>query len=324
LIAARALAAALFLAACSRDQTPTAPSAGPDFASGQTVLTVTRLADNGAGSFRAALAAVAAGGKITFADNLCAVAGSCSILTESELVITRDVTINGPTPYSLSLDGQASHRVLRISSGTVTIKNLTITGGNGLAGGDFFDGEGGGIFNVGTLTFTNSTVIGNSASDRGGAIFNYTAGVLTLRNSTVSGNRANRAGGIANYGGTVILTDSWVSQNHALGIAGGIDNDGNNNDNTMTLTNSTVSDNDAHGFGGGINNNRGTMTVANSSVSGNTVTADDGGNAQGGGIANFATLTLGKSRVCQNTPDDLYNGGTLTKDNKSTVCVLRP
>ena len=42
--------------------------------------------------------------------------------------------------------------------------------------------------NCGTLTLTNSTVSGNSATVFGGGIFND--GTLTLTNSTVSGNNA--------------------------------------------------------------------------------------------------------------------------------------
>ena len=51
-------------------------------------------------------------------------------------------------------------------------------------------GNGGGIYNGGTLTLTNSTVSGNTAwATRGGGIYN--SGTLTLTNSTVSGNTAH-------------------------------------------------------------------------------------------------------------------------------------
>ena len=48
-------------------------------------------------------------------------------------------------------------------------------------------GRGGGIYNAGTLTVTNSTLSGNSpANSAGGGIYN--AGTLTVSNSTFSSN----------------------------------------------------------------------------------------------------------------------------------------
>ena len=48
--------------------------------------------------------------------------------------------------------------------------------------------NGGGLFNLGTLTLTGCTVSGNSAGDEGGGLFND--GMLTLTDCTVSGNSA--------------------------------------------------------------------------------------------------------------------------------------
>ncbi len=65
-----------------------------------------------------------------------------------------------------------------------TFDDITITGGN-------VSGDGGGIFNDGTLTVTNSTFSGNSAVDGGGGIYN-SGGTLTVTDSTFSGNSARR------------------------------------------------------------------------------------------------------------------------------------
>ena len=77
----------------------------------------------------------------------------------------------------------------------------------------------------------------------------------------------------------------------------------------MELVNSSLSDNQAVrlfgqlGLGGGIFN-AGTLTVVNSAVSGNTATD------QGGGIFNLGTLILNNSRINTNTANvggGIYN-----------------
>jgi transcriptional regulator with XRE-family HTH domain/energy-coupling factor transporter ATP-binding protein EcfA2 len=67
------------------------------------------------------------------------------------------------------------------------LSNSTISGNT-----TKFPGDGGGIYNSGSLTLSNSTVSGNT-SYGGGGIFND--GHLTLTNSTVSGNSSNDRGG---------------------------------------------------------------------------------------------------------------------------------
>jgi hypothetical protein len=113
--------------------------------------------------------------------------------------------------------------------------------GNEVGGRDSF---GAGIYNLGAMTITNSTVSGNTVRYVGGGISN--GGTMTITNSTVSGNSAGYGGGISN-GGTMTITNSTVSGNSA-GYGGGISNSG-----TLTLTNTLV-DNDCAGItasGGG-------------------------------------------------------------------------
>ncbi|MEX0726234.1 MAG: right-handed parallel beta-helix repeat-containing protein, partial [Planctomycetaceae bacterium] len=75
---------------------------------------------------------------------------------------------------------------------------------------------GGGIFNwYGTLTVTNSTIIGNSTTNTGntgGGLSNY--GTTTITNSTISGNAATNGGGIYNSG-TVTVANTIISGNSA-------------------------------------------------------------------------------------------------------------
>ncbi|VAW42509.1 hypothetical protein MNBD_CHLOROFLEXI01-1452 [hydrothermal vent metagenome] len=77
------------------------------------------------------------------------------------------------------------------------MQNITIFDGN-------TPSNGGGIYNSGILTVTNSTLSSNSANN-GGGIYNN-SGTTTVTNSTFSGNSANNdGGGILNGSNTAPL-----------------------------------------------------------------------------------------------------------------------
>jgi hypothetical protein len=176
---------------------------------------VTNLNDSGPGTLRTLIAGSAANDTI-----LCAIPGTIA-LTSGELAITHNLAITGPgaTNLTVSAPGAYSGRVFHILGGTVSISGLTISGG-GVAGADGTsasrgggNGEGGGIFNSGTLTLTNCTVtqnfaqggngfadnsdnaIGNGGGGYGGGIYNDNSGSLTLVNCLVANNVARGGGG---------------------------------------------------------------------------------------------------------------------------------
>ena len=102
--------------------------------------------------------------------------------------------------------------MFEIASGAnVTLKDLTITGGNGVAnnpsGTASDDGLGGGVLNLGTLTVENSTLSGNSAQ-AGGGIANLSGGTFAVSDSTFSGNSAQAGGVIFNVDDTVTVNNS--------------------------------------------------------------------------------------------------------------------
>ncbi|MEE9202242.1 MAG: hypothetical protein V3U31_03480, partial [Dehalococcoidia bacterium] len=130
-----------------------------------------------------------------------------------DLNITDDLIIEGAGADTTIVDGGGLDRVFQVGVDVnVAISGVTVQNGAG--------GDGGGIWNLGTLTLTNSTVSDNSAVTQGGGIYNQ--GTLTLTNVTVSGNRtAKDGGGISSHGGTLTLTNSTVSDNSALNDGGG-------------------------------------------------------------------------------------------------------
>ena len=243
--------------------------------------TVTSTADTGPGTLRTALASAADGDTI----DATGVSGTI-LLTTGELLVSKSVTILGPGPGTLAVDGNAASRVFHISpSREVTLTGLTITHGNVYV---FPDNHGGGILNDhATLTVRNCTLSDNVAS-LGAGIFNRGlaadggSATLTVVASTFSGNVAGDSGGgiynLGYYGGTATLTvvDSTFSGNAAGDRGGGIYNNGEAAA-PLTVVDSRFSGNSAS-YGGGIFNNGydggdATLTVVASTFSGNSASA---------------------------------------------------
>src|SRR5207302_5554500 len=108
------------------------------------------------------------GNTIVFATN---VTGAIK-LTTGELLVNQSVSIIGPGPGVLAVDGNASSRVFHITNAAiVSISGLTITNGavsgvNGIGGGGLWNDHS-------TLTLSNCTVTFNSGGNGpGGAIYN--------------------------------------------------------------------------------------------------------------------------------------------------------
>src|SRR6185369_8844707 len=76
-------------------------------------ITVTSAADNGPGTLRAALTNVANGDTINFS-----ITGTIT-LTNGELLVTNNVTILGPGPTNLAVNGNANRRVFHVQNGAI-------------------------------------------------------------------------------------------------------------------------------------------------------------------------------------------------------------
>jgi predicted outer membrane repeat protein len=220
---------------------------------------------------------------ITFATALTSGGAAEITLLLGELTVSQSVTITGPGASLLRLDADGEGRLFRIDDGAsdalinVTLSGLALTGGH-VAG----SGDGGAIFNRENVSIHRSVISGNSAVG-GGAIYSRD-GSLTITQSTVSGNSATLyGGGILNLGGNLSVTDSTLSGNSAK-EGGGVVSDTNLTNRTTAIAGSTISGNTASVRGGGLLNLEGLTTIRHSTITNNTAPA--GG---GSGVASYGT-----------------------------------
>ncbi|HFE65717.1 MAG TPA: hypothetical protein ENJ93_00520 [Chloroflexi bacterium] len=245
-----------------------------------TVITVTTLADSGTGSLRDAILNASAGGTIEFAPDL---SGQTIVLSQ-ELTITKDLTIHGNVPITIS--GGHAARVFQVTAGNVTFDNLVIAHG-----------------------FVNS-------SGGGGILLSDASVVVTVTNSIVMSNTAYSGGGIYSRGATTIISGSKLIGNTGSNSAGAFANDFSG---AGVIYNSVISENVTFGYSESVYNYRGPLTVTASIFYGSS---GDGLNRAGllnefGEVAINTTLFLNHS----GSGIDNYNGD-LTVDNSAFISNL--
>jgi predicted outer membrane repeat protein len=213
--------------------------------------------------------------------------------------------------------------------GTMTVSGCTIsgnsalyTGNGGLGGGIYNQGgtiavigcplnansayDGGGIYNSlsgaggqpsGSMTVSDSTLAGNTASFQGGAIYSLapiTLTPVTMTGCTLTGNSATFGGGI--YGGWITANGCTLSGNSAF-AGGGIDHQFGGE---ITLSGCTLTGNSAYlnagypnasGIGGGIYS-ASAMLISGCTLSGNSADVAGGGIFNDYGPYAPGTLTL--------------------------------
>jgi hypothetical protein len=266
-------------------------------------ITVINNDDSGPGSLRQAIADAAPGDTINFA-----VTGTIT-LTSAELVINKDLTIQGPGAQVLTISGNNAVRVFHLENSSsrinVTLSDLKIA--NGLA--DY----GGGIysFNTGMINITRCNVSRNTANNsnpnsKGGGIYNSSFGVLTITDCTITLNTTRSGadaagGGIFNASNRLDITNSTITFNTAIGGS-------------------------ANSGGGGIFNRNGDLNVTNSTIAGNITNTGNNSFAFGGGIEGFTSkMRITNSTICNNTAGgtaDQGDGGGIFSDNFSELIVI--
>ena len=199
------------------------------------VLKVRNLNDDGKGSLRQVIRSAANKDQIQFQ-----VSGHIQLLT-GELLVDKDLTIEGPSSGDLVIDAGGNSRIFNLCprGAEVTLRRLKLLNGKDVEGG-------GAVISAGDLTIEDCE-ISNCASGEytefgisggsGGAVLNV-GGKLKINRSTIRGNLSYAGGGVAIVDGTLRICDSRVDGNVG-GVAGGIEVQ----NSVLTLLSTSVSSN---------------------------------------------------------------------------------
>ena len=285
--------------------------------------------------------ALAIGGNLSF--NCGPNPVTITFTSHTQAVITQtNTTIDGGGLITFS--GDKATRVFSVTNGiSVTLQNLTVANGGVTNNDNPFNinhpSYGGGLYNNGVMTITNSIFLNNNITTsnyndaqrgnvNGGGVYNALGATLNVINSSFSLNTANGmdsfngnlggsgfGGGIANDG-TLIIANSTFLNNSAVGGSG--------------ITNISTNVNSGSGLGGAIYNN-GLMSVTSSTFKKNNANtgvsaASYGAGAAGGAIADSgssADLTISSSLFDSNTAGSsssisspfLATGGAISSSN---------
>ncbi len=231
------------------------------------LITVTTNLDGGPGSLRQAALDLGTNGSpcaIAFAPNL----SGATITLTNEIALGSGVILDASNlPGGLTLDGgPGANRIFTILGGTTNVlRHLTLTGGNG--GSGIENGNGGAIFNGGSLTLTACTVSSNSAASGGGGIFcQFVGSELIMNNCTVSGNTAAFGGALLLRNSTAAsLVHCTVSGNTGTGGSGGVVLESSA---TLALQNTIIAGNPDNLGGEDIGGAGGTLTRSGNNIIG--------------------------------------------------------
>ncbi|MEM6452775.1 MAG: right-handed parallel beta-helix repeat-containing protein [Cyanobacteria bacterium P01_D01_bin.105] len=232
------------------------------------IITVTNSADSGNGSLRSAITTANSGDTIQFSNTL---AQKTIKLTSGQLVLNKNLTIDGGKAPGLTISGNNASRVFYLDrKKTATLKNLTIANGK-------TTGAGGGIDtrHESTITLDNVRVHNNKSELGGGMRVGHLA-KATILNSSFKGNdgtltdkhKGFSAGAISHNEsrGQIIVKDTVFEGNKGF-LGGAIYSFSSV---TFTVEGSSFLDNSAERSGGAI------FTDGVSSRDYNSGFADDG------------------------------------------------
>ena len=214
----------------------------------------------------------------------------------------------------------ANNKTRALTIGTavpVTLKNMTITGGNMTANG----GDGGGLYvsNGANVTIAEGTIITGNQAERGGGVFVETGGQLTMTGGTISNNTASSmGGGVYPYSSDgFVMKGGTIDRNSAQNGGGIYLNTAGNSGNGFSMTGGTISNNTASSKGGGIYVfEYPKITLSNAKITGNSAIRSGGGIFIGDG--NGYTHTITGCTISENKVTS-GNGGGLYLESATTI-----
>ncbi len=272
------------------------------------------------------------------AANTDAAVGGCPAGDGADTIrLTRDVTLTAKLPpisseltiagANRTISGADEFNIFEVLEGTLTVSNLTMTGGSTRYGGAIFANNAnltiidsvlrgnraevsGGAMAVqwGTLTVSGSTFEDNVAEGAAAAIVILEA-QASISDSAFSNNRAYFNGAIGNQGGDVTITDSVFRHNSSDLDGGAIGGE----DGPLTISGCNFTDNRAKENGGAIFYETAAIVIKNSIFDGNYAQED------GGAIyTEDADLSLSTGSLSGNSADGA--GGAIgTIGGKATI-----
>ncbi|MDZ7704660.1 MAG: choice-of-anchor Q domain-containing protein [Trueperaceae bacterium] len=227
------------------------------------------------------------------------------------------VTLSGDIDQNTGLN---AYHVMYLDGSTTAITNATVIDGvtvtAGQANGSSPNERGGGMYNLSSSpTLTNVTFSGNTASNSGGAMYNYDSSSPTLTDVTFSGNLARFGGAMFNYASSPTLTNVTFSGNSSDNSSSSGGGAMYNSSSSPTLTNVTFSDNSASGSttdnGGAMFNTGSSPTLNNVTFSGNSASG------RGGTMYNSGSSpALNNVTFSGNSASD--RGGAMYNNNSSS------
>lgn len=256
-----------------------------DVLDGDTSSIAALIASKGLDGFISLREAIIATNNTAGADTIFLTAGTFTFSIEGvgedsgftgDLDIADSLTIMGAGPGLSTINAASLDRVFELHGAiTTTIEDVTIRGGLGTS-----SDWGGGILtdNGSTLNMSRVVVTGNSTGS-GAGIYNY--GTLVATDTVISNNTGiDWGGGLFNDGGNVTLNRVTISSNTAAKDGGGIYSAGSGA--SMSLTNVTLSGNVATAVGGAIWTNH-SVTATNVTIAFNDAATGEGIFLQGSG-----------------------------------------
>jgi hypothetical protein len=268
-------------------------------------LTVTSVADDGAGSLRRSITDANAGDTIAFA-----LTGAATItLTSGELTIGKDLTIDGSNAAgngsAVTISGNHVSRAFFVTyNTTANLRNLRVSDCR------VTSGSGGAIFaqNFAKVTMQNVALANNAVSGHGGALYLDYGATASMDRVILSANSAEVDGGGVFCGGDVRIVDCAIKGNSAGRFGGGLYSAAGG----LNVVSTTINGNSTVYNGGGVCAYGASSSMVCTTITGNTAGLDGGGVAVNGHTTFLVGATVwGNSAARSGGGCYLASGGSL-------------